>query len=458
MCVRGSPRGLLFSAMILVLVLGGCVRPETEPAADPVRPWAPVGEARLTPEDASASEVSIAADPTDPAHLVAAANSGGGFGVYETRDAGGNWTATRFTAAEVDPANARFRGLSDPVVAFGPDGALYLAGLAYLPSSGVFVAVSKGGTAASWDSVHVVHESDLATSFNDKEWLAVDPVTGTLVLAWQKEQAMDQLRGIEAVVDDHVDADIDFGDIVVARSTDHGATWSEPHKVSRGGHNNGTQVAWTPDGRAHLLWVNYEEGALDFVSSDDAGETWSDPKAVADVQIVPAFPRFGRMHTLPAMVASPVGDRLYAVWHDKREGDADIFAVASPDGGATWTEPVRVNQDPRGNGAIQFYPWAAVDLEGRLHVAFYDARDDPHPRFLFRHAVAAGPELRFEETGPVSSEAFTAFAAPDGSTDEARSLGDYTGLAATSLGVFPAWADGRTERSGIHAVRLMPAE
>lgn len=460
-----APARILARLLLVVLLapaLAGCLATPAAtvppPEAAPVEPA--VTEARLTPEDQAASEVTIAADPTDPARLVAAANSGGGFGVYRTSDAGATWAASTFTAAQVAPLPGgapRFRSLSDPALAFAPDGTLYLAGLAYIPTSAVFVAESRDG-GATWGSVHVVEESDLASSFNDKEWLGVNPVTGTLVLSWQKEPAMDQLRG----VDERAGTDVDFGDVVVARSTDGGATWSKPVKVSAGAHSNGTQVAFTPDGRAHLLWVNYETSTLDHAVSTDDGATWSPARAVVPITYPAPLPRYARMHTLPALAASPVSEALYAVWHDNRNGDIDVYAAASADGGATWGPPVRVNDDPIGNGVHQMYPWAAVGPDGRLHVTFYDSREEPeHPRFRFWHATAAGPELAFEANRPVSTEPFTAFTkrglAPGQADDERRNFGDYTGLAATSLGVFPAWMDGRHERESVYAARISSA-
>src|SRR5262249_58984710 len=50
-----------------------------------------------------------------------------------------------------------------------------------------------------------------------------------------------------------------------------------------------------------------------------------------------------------------------------------VFLVAWRDGGATWGKPLRVNDDPRGNGKEQFFPWLAVDpVDGSVNVAYYD--------------------------------------------------------------------------------------
>jgi hypothetical protein len=436
-------------AAILVLLLAGCVTPT---APGPVQPilGPDILERQLTPKNLTASEVSIAANPRGPANLVASANFQGGLAVYWTKNAGETWTASLLPTRRVGTATAdspaRFLSLGDPAVAFGPDGTAYIAGLAIIPTSAVFVASSSDG-GETWSRVQVVHESDLAASFNDKEWIGASP-KGTLIVAWQKEPAMDSLRAVDAALG----VDADLGDIVFARSTDRGATWSLPMRVSRGLHNNGTQVAFTADGRGHMLWVNYETSTLDYVASEDDGATWSAPRAVAKIQYSGSLPRYSRIHTLPGLAASSAGQTLAATWHDARNGDLDIYAVASADGGRTWGEPVRVNDDEERNGNHQMFPWIAIDPDGRVHVTFYDPRDDPaKPRFLFYHAAADDATLRFGTSKAVSTTPFTAFT---GGVREARSLGDYTGLAASSAGLFPVWADGRFNQSAVFSARV----
>lgn len=54
----------------------------------------------------------------------------------------------------------------------------------------------------------------------------------------------------------------------------------------------------------------------------------------------------------------------------------DIHFVRSEDGGATWSEPVRINDDPPGNNAWQWFGALAVAPNGRLDAIWNDARDD----------------------------------------------------------------------------------
>src|SRR5262249_57524851 len=67
---------------------------------------------------------------------------------------------------------------------------------------------------------------------------------------------------------------------------------------------------------------------------------------------------------------------VYVCWIDTRHGDPDVFLAALRDGGATWAEPVRVNDDPPGNGKEQLFAWLAVDpRDGSVNVVFYDRRE-----------------------------------------------------------------------------------
>jgi len=112
---------------------------------------------------------------------------------------------------------------------------------------------------------------------------------------------------------------------------------------------------------------------------------------------------------------------------------------------------VRVNDDPVKNGLHQMFPWVAVDHNDRIHVTFYDARlNETTHDFYYFHAAADDTRLDFGENRPVSTHPFRAFSGPG----SFRNLGDYTGLAATTAGLFPVWADARGERVGVFSSRV----
>jgi hypothetical protein len=54
----------------------------------------------------------------------------------------------------------------------------------------------------------------------------------------------------------------------------------------------------------------------------------------------------------------------------------DVHIVRSDDGGVTWTAPVRVNDDPVGNDAWQWFGTMSVAPNGRIDVVWNDTSDD----------------------------------------------------------------------------------
>lgn len=55
----------------------------------------------------------------------------------------------------------------------------------------------------------------------------------------------------------------------------------------------------------------------------------------------------------------------------------DVMFARSADGGLTWSDPVRVNDDPAGNDAWQWFGTMSVAPGGRIDVAWNDTRNDP---------------------------------------------------------------------------------
>ena len=90
------------------------------------------------------------------------------------------------------------------------------------------------------------------------------------------------------------------------------------------------------------------------------------------------IPGIGRANGMPVTGVARAGEhagRVYVNWADQRNGpfDTDVWLIWSDDQGKSWSEPVRVNNDPPGKH--QFFTWMAVDpVTGHVHVVFYDRR------------------------------------------------------------------------------------
>jgi hypothetical protein len=92
-------------------------------------------------------------------------------------------------------------------------------------------------------------------------------------------------------------------------------------------------------------------------------------------------------------------DHLAFFFLAQLSGDADIYMVETLNGGANWSAPLRINQDPIGNGALQDLVWADFDNDGDLAVCWRDRRN----------AGAAGYQVASEIWGAIRYKDSTQF-------------------------------------------------
>ena len=345
---------------------------------------------RVSDEEARGPvEVSVAINPTRPDHVVAVSLQAGRPGqrgtsnyVYVSEDGGRKWK----TVAAANP-NRRTQG--DDAVTFGADG---LAVRTYLSaegiraprpvraSSGIFASTSRDGLAWS-DPVPVVDHVNSVAPLEDKPWVRTDnaadsPHKGNIYVSWTR---FDVYGSKDPEHKSHV---------YFSRSRDGGKSFSVPHRISDSPGDcvdssktvMGAVPAVGPKGEVYVVWAGPQGLVLD--RSADGGWTFGKDQVIGDTPGGWDFSvkGIGRCNGLPVtgVDRSPGPDRgtVYVNWADLRHGDPDVFVRASRDGGATWGEPVRANDDPKGNGKEQFFTWMAVDpLDGSVNVVFYDRRD-----------------------------------------------------------------------------------
>jgi hypothetical protein len=102
--------------------------------------------------------------------------------------------------------------------------------------------------------------------------------------------------------------------------------------------------------------------------SDDGGCSFSSGVEF-EAGIVPTKRFLVFLPELPSLAAGS-GELLYAAWHDGRHGGEDVFLRRSDDGGATWSGPVRSNDNAVSDGTDQYLPRVAVAPDGRVDVLF----------------------------------------------------------------------------------------
>ena len=119
----------------------------------------------------------------------------------------------------------------------------------------------------------------------------------------------------------------------------------------------------------------------------------------------------------------------------------DIYIIKSIDGGDTWADPIRINQDEAGLGHEHYFPWITVDPEnGVVSAIFYDDRNVGGTDCEVFCANSEDGGQTWEDF-QVSDVSFTP--APISGLAGGY-MGDYLGIIARGGWVYPVWCDNRT--------------
>lgn len=127
-----------------------------------------------------------------------------------------------------------------------------------------------------------------------------------------------------------------------------------------------------------LVWEDRRLGhTVVHASRSDDGKLWSAPLRVSRNPTGKSENNLGRgTGAMRPALAAYGGDRLAAVWLDKRDflSGYDVYAALSADGGKTFSENVKV-QDSFGDAIAQWHAAVAGSPGGALAVAWDDERD-----------------------------------------------------------------------------------
>jgi hypothetical protein len=410
-----------------------------------------------TIENGPANEVTIAVNPNDPKNLIAGGKDytlgpeGNGYkvwsGYYWSKDGGITWGNGLLGYPDIDNSILGvYDAISDPVVAFDGQGNAYYSGLAYKSSSepvlefprpwiannGIFVAKSTDG-GETYSQITFVAQSPTGTIFNDKQWFTIDPENGYIYFTWT------MFQGVQARV-------------VFSRSTDEGLNWDPPRDISRWfeipRQTQGSMPVVGLDGTIYVSWIDYSEMSLMLSVSNDNGQSW--PIFAEPIKGVDPPPTYvGDNEYRTPTISSMAIDRsqantsgnLYIVWHDNRNGNPDILLIRSEDGGSSWSEPQRLNDDSENGTAEQFFPWIDVSPEGDVHVVFYDKREDPGNYFLDLYYTHSKDGKNFDKNWKITSNSSD----PSHSYHQSGSvfIGDYIGIDSSENYAYAFWADTR---------------
>jgi hypothetical protein len=402
-------------------------------------------------------------------------------GWSQSTDAGRSYTDRGALIADPIPAGLEARDLlGDPVLGCTSQRTFHYTSLAMdigpegsFINSGISVSTSTDGGTTFGPAV-MASAKDGDTHFLDKPWFAVEPgptgaasddvlhVTYTDFDFTGAAPCTDQLRtAIEYV-----------------RSTDGGQTWTAPVVLAEAcelvdGAVQGSQVNVGPGDDVYAGWEQYpfdlaSQPQLLVRRSTDLGTSFG--PAVLAAELTPVGDGFvfqGNFRSGPDLQGLVVdqtgGSRRGTVYLTFQDGSArqkfdplglclgdalycfgDVHIVSSTDGGATWSEPVRINNDDIRLGIDQWQPAVEVDRSGAVWVAYHDRRNDER-NFLIDTFVArstdGGASWRNQRA---TEESFPPVVGQDVIVNPVY-MGDYITVTADRTGRHPgvitAWGD-----------------
>jgi hypothetical protein len=330
-----------------------------------------------------------------------------------------------------------------PDLAFAPDGTLYvtyvnLVGNGNRPDNLWISTSTDGGRTLSLPT-------RIAGALTFQPRVTVDP-EGPVYVTWLQADEVGPLRFAGRPPQ-----------IVNARSDDGGKTFSPPVRVSDPQRER--VVAPSPvvdsEGRLVVLYEDLKGNRRDFenqpgppaelpfalvvTTSTDGGRTFS-PGAEIETEVLATRRFLPFLPEMPQLAASDDGD-LYVTWADGRNGDEDVYLRRSPDGGQTWTAPVKVNDNGE-DGTAQFLPKVAVGPGDRVSVLFLDGRDDPgQKRLLDAYLATSTDGGKSFDNIRLSGTSFDERIGPTFGDDYGTDFGTKLALASGDGKLYAAWVD-----------------
>jgi hypothetical protein len=372
----------------------------------------------------SPNEPSIIINPKNTNQLYGGANIAS---YYYSDDAGYTWQEGILTSQE--------NGVwGDPVMLCDTTGAFYFFHLANPPVGNWIDRIVCQKTPAfggTWNDGSYMGLN--GTKAQDKHWAAVDRTNNNIYVTWTQFDAYGTADPAY------------YSNIMFSRSFDAGGSWSQAKQINKisgdclddDNTTEGAVPCIGPDGEIYVSWAG--PAGIVFDRSFDKGDTWLDDDIfVADIGGGWAYdiPGIYRANGMPVtccdLSGGPNTGTIYINWSDQRNGpgDTDVWLSKSTDGGNTWSEPLRVNNDPPGKQ--QFFTWMDLDqVTGHIWIVFYDRRnyDDTNTDVYLARSTDGG-------------ETFTNFRVSDTPFIPSSNIffGDYTNITAYNDVVRPIWA------------------
>ncbi|MGI8783778.1 MAG: Ig-like domain repeat protein [Acidobacteriota bacterium] len=356
-------------------------------------------------------------------------------GVYRSYDRGRTWATALLPGYPQDRSKNGIQsplfGLaaaSDPVMASGLNGRIYLGGLAFDRGgiSRIFATRYtdfnniEGGDSFRYDFTKTVESGSQSSNgrFEDKPALAVDiPRNSTNPNACESVyMTFTQFTGLES--NGTFRSSVKF-----ARSIDCGLTWEKSIKISApfegnsGNRNQGTAIGVDPaNGHIYVVWRTFDNNYMVMVRSTDGGTNFSSPISLTGAAPILAFDQFQatdvpgsssynrltfRTNAFPTTAVDPEG-RVHVAWQERVDsaglphanGNPRIVVTTSGNGGATWTPRRAADFGP--NSGPQVMPSLTVGLAKDRQTG------QRHSQLMLLYNEAGNPTQLSNSTGFIS--------------------------------------------------------
>ncbi len=227
----------------------------------------------------------------------------------------------------------------------------------------IFVATSNNA-GVTWTPPVPLNTNATTDTGNDSEPLIGNDGQGTWLVVWRSTENLGGAIGID-------------DDFFFARSTNNGASWTPPAVLNtnaatdtRGGGDltvatdglGNWMVAWTST--ENLGGVIGTDGDIQFTRSTDNGATWTDPMPLNNN----AAGDLGA-DEIPSIVTDGSGNWI-ATWDGNNAAggsvgtEYDIFIAHSADNGVTWTDPVPLNSTANTDTKDDYFAIVCSDKRG----------------------------------------------------------------------------------------------
>ncbi|MBD9357996.1 hypothetical protein [Methylomonas albis] len=418
------------------------------------------------------NEPSIAINPLDAGNVVIGwrmfdpqdiLTKKGGYGY--SFDAGASWGNGALPAIAM-------QNRTDPVLDADSQGNFYYQSMSQGSVDGSSVFKSTDGGITWHDPVYQF--------IGDKNWLAIDRTDGegqgNIYSTW---------RPGEAVLDPN------YVPKFFIRSTDGGHSYQEPDvglPISAFGFG---RMAIGPNSEVYVSGINEEISSINaigiirsghyFLKSTDAKSSGLSPTFTAK-QVDMGGNSIGFYAQKTPNPIGGIGDlqiatdqsigvmrgNIYMMAHvqsyDWLPGDdpLDVYFVRSSDGGETWSEPLRLNDDPPSAGSFQWFPMLGVAPNSRIDAVWYDTRNgsttDQYRHSQLYYAYSWDGGLTWSKNLAVTPEFDThlPYKIVNGQAQQTYKLGDYTQLVSDASGAHIAYTATYNGEQDVYYLNVFP--